>query len=259
MIPCFQSYNDFINHLNSHYISYRQLFDFSLLNDDFQSAFFKMIWLDVDNTFDILRPLYSNTGRPAKNQIQFLRSFILMAHFKYFSIKKWVKRLKKQNALAVICGFDPLDVPSFSSHYDFIHRLFLKKKYTHDDFVCENKPYKNIDTKSKPKNGSKLVNFNMSATDELLHVFTDNSNPVDELEEKILLQLFNVLAPISVSTIILSKTILPFLVMVPVYIPMLPNMVLNLTIITDVILILMPISVGIKISILFTMVILPIL
>lgn len=194
MIPYFQSYNDFINHLNSHYISYRQLFDFSLLNDDFQSAFFKMIWLDVDNTFDILRSLYSNTGRPAKNQIQFLRSFILMAHFKYFSIKKWVKRLKKQNALAVICGFDPLDVPSFSSHYDFIHRLFLKKKYTHDDFVCENKPYKNIDTKSKPKNGSKLVNFNISATDELLHVFTDNSNPVDELEEKILLQLFNVLA-----------------------------------------------------------------
>lgn len=102
MIPCFQSYNDFINQLNSHYISYRQLFDFSLLNDDFQSAFFKMIWLDVDNTFDILRPLYSNTGRPAKNQIQFLRSFILMAHFKYFSIKKWVKRLKKQNALANI-------------------------------------------------------------------------------------------------------------------------------------------------------------
>ena len=34
MIPYFQSYNDFINHLNSHYISYRQLFDFSLLNDD---------------------------------------------------------------------------------------------------------------------------------------------------------------------------------------------------------------------------------
>lgn len=96
--------------------------------------------------------------------------------------------------MAVICGFDPFDVPSFSSHYDFIHRLFLKKKYTHDDFVCENKPYKNIDTKSKPKNDSKLVNFNISATDELLHVFTDNSNPVDELEEKILLQLFNVLA-----------------------------------------------------------------
>lgn len=62
---------------------------------------------------------------------------------------------------------------------------------------------------------------------------------------------------ISVSTIILSKNILPFLVMVPVYIPMLPNRVLKLTIITDVILILMPISVGILISILFTMVILP--
>ena len=81
--------------------------------------------------------------------------------------------------MAIICGFDPLDVPSFSSHYDFIHRLFLKKKYTRYDFVCENRPYKNIDTKSKPKNGSKLVNFNMSATDELLHVFTDNSNPVN--------------------------------------------------------------------------------
>lgn len=42
-------------------------------------------------------------------------------------------------------------------------------------------------------------------------------------------------------------------------VPMLPNRVLKLTIITDVILILMPISVGILISILFTMVILPIL
>lgn len=96
--------------------------------------------------------------------------------------------------MAIICGFDPLDVPRFSSHSVFIHRLFLKKKYTRYDFICEYRPYKNIDTKSKPKNGSKLVNFNMSATDELLHVFTDNSNPVNELEEKILLQLFNVLA-----------------------------------------------------------------
>ena len=222
-------------------------------------AFFKIIWLDVDNTFDILRPLYSNTGRPAKNQIQFLRSFILMAHFKYFSIKKWVNRLKKQNALAIICSFDPLDVPSFSSHYDFIHLLFLKKKYSRNDFICEIKPYNNINTHSKPKNGSKLENFNMSATDELLLFSLITVILLMNLKKKLFFSFLMFWLPISVSTINLLKNILPFQVMVLVYIPMLLNMVLRLMITTDVILILMPISVGIQILILSTMVILPLL
>ena len=194
MTPIFQSYNDYINHLNSFYISDYHLFEFSLLDDNFQSALFKMIWLDVDSISALLSPLYSKTGRPSKNQIQILRSFILMAHFRCFSIKNWVKKLKKQKALAVICGFDPEHVSSFSSHYDFIHRLYLKEKYKRSDFICDDKPYKKLNTKKKPSKGSKLENYNIRATDELFNIFSSNDNPAIELEERILLKLFNTLA-----------------------------------------------------------------
>lgn len=193
MTPIFQSYNDFINHLITHYINNKSIFEYCLLDDDFQSALFKMIFLDVDSIIPLLSNLYSKTGRPAKNQIQILRSFILMTHYRSFSIKKWVRKLKKCRPLAALCGFDPSSVSSVSSHYDFINRLYLRKRYKRVDYICSVKPYK-VDKISKPDKGSNLVNFHSLATDELFNLYSDNNDFTEELEERILLQLFDKLA-----------------------------------------------------------------
>jgi len=49
-----------------------------------------------------LSPYYSNTGRPAKYQVEILRSLIAMVHLKTYSITRWVKKLKVEKYLSVL-------------------------------------------------------------------------------------------------------------------------------------------------------------
>lgn len=153
-----------------------------------------MIFLDVDSIIPLLSPLYKHTGRPAKNQIQILRSFILMTHFRSYSIKKWVRKLKKHHCLAALCGFDPLLVSSVSSHYDFMNRLYLGDKLKSAHHVLDHKPYEKPSKKNTPSHGQKWDNFSSSATNDLLNHFMNNIDHTQSLEERFLLKLFDTLA-----------------------------------------------------------------
>lgn len=55
----------------------------------------KLRLFDTDKVMVFLLPFYSHTGRPAKNQPQILRSFILMVSMKFtpLSLTLWVERL----------------------------------------------------------------------------------------------------------------------------------------------------------------------
>lgn len=69
----------------------------------------------------LLLPLYSHTGIPAIDSAVLVRSFILMNHLKYSSIKLCCDDLANDSLLQYLIGsFDP---PNSSSHYDFIIRL----------------------------------------------------------------------------------------------------------------------------------------
>lgn len=193
MTPNFESYHDYINHLICHYNDNISFFNFSLLDDRFQSALFKMIFLDVDSVISLLKPLYSHTGRPAKNQIAILRSFILMAHYRCLSIPKWVDIISKNKCLAILCGFKPDDISSFSSHYDFISRIYLGQKRHREDFILSEKPYKSKELK-KPGKGQKWDNHKPSATNELYETLLSNEDQTCNLSERILLRLFSSLA-----------------------------------------------------------------
>jgi hypothetical protein len=61
-----------------------------------------------------------------------------MTHLKIHSITKWVRKLKKDRILAIICGFDPDDV----SFYDFLNRFWLSN----------NEPRKIMPPHKKPSN-----------------------------------------------------------------------------------------------------------
>ncbi|MGC9063849.1 MAG: hypothetical protein ACP5JL_04140, partial [bacterium] len=69
----------------------------------------KLFYLNLDPAYNILSTYYSNTGRPAKYQAEILRSLIAMTHLRIYSITNWVKKLKNDKVLAIICGFDPDD------------------------------------------------------------------------------------------------------------------------------------------------------
>lgn len=172
------TYSDYIQFLIDH------SFDISSASysfetpDDFK-ALFKMIHLDVDELIPFLEPFYSNNGRPAKNQIQILRSFILMSHYKYLSISKWAELVNKKSLYALLCGFEPHHAPSPASYYDFINRFYLAKEESH---VLPAGYFSNKYTsKDKPNKGEKLENFDKNDTRKIVDSYKDHY--VDDLPE----------------------------------------------------------------------------
>ena len=89
---------------------------------EYKSAISKLFILNLDKLKNIVAPLYSSTGRPALNQPEIFRSFILMNELG-FKLDNWVPKLKSNFILRSIIGVDKDSVPSVSSHYDFINRL----------------------------------------------------------------------------------------------------------------------------------------
>jgi len=112
--------------------------------EEYSKLIDKLFYLNLDSAYHVLSPYYSNTGRPAKYQAEILRSLIAMVHLKTYSITRWVEKLKKDRILAIICGFDPDDVPGVGTFYDFLNRFWLSN----------NEPSKIMAPHKKPKKPS---------------------------------------------------------------------------------------------------------
>lgn len=89
----------------------------------------KLRLFDTDAAMRFLVPFFSNTGRPASNQPQLLRSFILFfllvsMELTSPSLTAWVKRLKSDRVLASLIGCSLNSLPPLGSYYDFMNRLW---------------------------------------------------------------------------------------------------------------------------------------
>ena len=85
----------------------------------------KLALLNLDPLGTILRPYYSETGRPAELQPEIFRSFVLMGDQGETGVTNWVKTLAADDLLCVLIGCKPDHLPSLGSYYDFINRLWL--------------------------------------------------------------------------------------------------------------------------------------
>lgn len=88
---------------------------------EYQTAISKVFIMNLDPLKKLMSPLYSSTGRPAENQAEIFRSFVLMVCLKY-PLDKWVVKLSHNPTLQVACGFCG-KLPGIASYYDFINRL----------------------------------------------------------------------------------------------------------------------------------------
>ena len=69
--------------------------------------------LDLSAAHPILARLYSpDQGRPGCPPVDLLRSWLLMLECHITSVPVWVHRLKEQPFYALLCGFDPDQVPT---------------------------------------------------------------------------------------------------------------------------------------------------
>ena len=64
----------------------------------------KLCMLNLDPVMEYLSAFYSHTGRPAKNQVQIIRSLALMLMLGSKSLTAWVKKLKADSLLALLIG-----------------------------------------------------------------------------------------------------------------------------------------------------------
>ena len=108
--------------------------------EHFEIAFLKMFYFNVDCIHEDLLPLFSDSGRPSNQQPEIFRSFALMVHFQYSSLRKWLSYAKSSTVVSALVGVSPDNFPGESTHRDFISRLW-----------AEDEPSKLKSFKRKPK------------------------------------------------------------------------------------------------------------
>lgn len=115
----------------------------------------KLYLLDLDNLLPVIKHLYSDTGRPAKDQQGIIRSLVLMLSSSEHSITKWAPKVASDRLLCAACGFEFSKAPSFSSYYDFIKRLWHASHTRHVKLKIKPKSFYSKPRK-KLKAGQKL-------------------------------------------------------------------------------------------------------
>jgi hypothetical protein len=140
---------------------------------EYQEVISKMLILDLDPVKKIIKPLYSSTGRPALNQQELFRSFILQSGLK-LTITEFHAKLLTNHVIRTIAGFTRGSVPGIGTFYDFMSRL-----YPIDDAPIIRSPYPKL--KEKLKKGEKLPPKNPQITATLADMIINSQTHFESL------------------------------------------------------------------------------
>lgn len=143
MLKIWESHAEYQHFLISNLSSFYKFFPKRIV--ELEPSISKLYCLNLDILREILKPYYSNTGRPATLQPEIFRSFSLMLFQRETSITKWVNKLHNDDLLATCIGCTNDNIPSLGAHYDFISRLWLS-----DLSVARSKLKKTYAFKKKP-------------------------------------------------------------------------------------------------------------
>lgn len=123
----------------------------------------KLMALDLDSVGEYLAQFYSATGRPAKNQAQILRSFILFAFLfnrsdAEFSLTSWVGEVLPNDPvlIALIGCSSSQQLPAIGSYFDFIDRFW---KGPRDNYGRSSLLAKGKNGKSPKKRAVRMANW----------------------------------------------------------------------------------------------------
>ena len=114
-----------------------------------QEAIQKVCLMNLDTVKEDFFQLFSHTGRPSNYQPELFRSYILMTHFRYFSIDKWHDHAASHLEICAMIGVTPDNLPGASTMRDFITRLWLTDEPNHIR-LAEKKPTTKYGKDKKP-------------------------------------------------------------------------------------------------------------
>ena len=162
----------------------------------YDSIMKKMESLRLDPALDIILPLYSLAGRPAKNQAQIIRSMVLFTFLlgktaASYSLTAWVRNVLPNDPLLsalVGCG-SPADLPPLGSYYDFMHRLWgaSRDAYTRDALLPKGKngkkPKKEIGEDGKLKESESESPSTVTLKNKIVAGEALSQNPESRLQD----------------------------------------------------------------------------
>lgn len=86
----------------------------------------KMRMPDLDPAMQYLSGFYHALGRPAKNQTQIIRPLVIMVMLGFTSLTAWVRKLRSDSRLAMLCGCPTDSLPPLGSYFDLMDRLWTQ-------------------------------------------------------------------------------------------------------------------------------------
>lgn len=120
----------------------------------YQHSLLKLSLLNLDPLLPIVKHLYPELGRPAKNQCELIRALVLMIDNKTQSITTFARSTTADPLFRILCGFKKNEVPGLASYYDLLERLWLSSR-KHNRFVLRKfrrKPSKRLKPNKKLPN-----------------------------------------------------------------------------------------------------------
>ncbi|MGN0484313.1 MAG: transposase [Lachnospiraceae bacterium] len=169
--------------------------------DSYHEEYQKLQNLNLDLAVDYIRGLYSDTGRPAKNQAQILRSMILFVLLfnktkAKTSLTSWVNEvLPETPSLMVLIGCTSKEeLPPLGSYYDFMNRLWLgsRNNYSRMTLLPSGKNGKKPD--KVIGDDGKLAEDSSSESTKDIVISIKNGLPASANPEAALQKIFSLLA-----------------------------------------------------------------
>jgi len=152
LLGYWQSHSDYQNWVVSTLTAIARINPYTLW--EYEKHISKLYILNLDPLEKLLAPTYSKIGRPAENQPEIFRSFVLMNSLGY-SLDEWLKKLPNNPVLKAVCGFHD-QLPRVASYYDFINRIIkLDEKSRHKP--KKRKPKKTFGKDKMPPKHSGIV------------------------------------------------------------------------------------------------------
>ena len=117
-------HSEYLGHLDRHFGARSEDGMFKDMLEQKEKIVGTMRLLDLDRTAETLSNLYSPAPRnKPRDPLSMLRSLILMTLLRFTGIDKWVKETRFVQLYAILCGFEPGDVPGVGTYYDFMRRI----------------------------------------------------------------------------------------------------------------------------------------
>ncbi len=117
-------HSEYLEHVKRHFAARSDEVEFAKAVQGHEKVVGTITNLNLDRTEPILRKLYSpKPRRKPRDPVCMLRAFILMTLLRISGITQWVGETKYTALYAILCGFEPEDVPGVGTYYGFKNRI----------------------------------------------------------------------------------------------------------------------------------------